>query len=329
MPRARRKAAQAKSGGVVKDFVKRKERLGKKSVRENATNTKIKSRQIYMPGGPDEDDVINSALKRGLTYQQLVVRATHYNSGTRISALNGLSKAILDGSLAASTHARLDGINLVRVSLNALQDDEVGVRNASINLLTSLIKHLKSVKPVAALLSATLMACLSHIRKDVQIVAAQAITSVFDGIDPGDNSTFILPVHIFGSKLGDVLIGLANLLPMAKIPKKKAVIINAITAVLRSPASGNHKTKSNTNKKVASAGDAVAAPFFYHSLDDDIDDEGALEGDTTFSSEEMKPALNSVTKRVANIVLECLPIHETKKDIRSMPTYRTECMRTG
>lgn len=301
MPRSRRNAAASRSHskGVTKDFVKKKERLGRKKRADNATDVSVRSRQIYLPDALDEDLVIDASAKKGLTYSQLVVRAAHYSKNTRQSALNGLTKAILGDDLAASEHARSDRAKVLRIGLNALQDEERAVRDAANALISATLAQATAIRPFVALLSATLVACLSHIRAEVQISAAQTVIGIFSSIQ-------ISPAVLFGARLHVVLKALSDLLFTTKSPKNRAVVLDALTAVLR--------PHGRSTKRLAPLS-CNSRPFYYHQLNAlNPDDWFGIVQDNSEQSADAKAVYGELTKRVANTVVECLPVHNAKKE---------------
>ncbi len=294
MPKSRRKAAASRAkarGGVQKDFVKKKEKLGRKARPDNATNTSVRSRQIYLPQIPDEQEVHDASLRRGLTYEQLLQRAGHYNASTRMSALNGLGRALKEPTLAASAHAAADRANVVRLALKALQDEEAVVRRAAVGVLAAAVLGV-TVRPFARLLAAAWLAGLSHIRTEVQEAAAGAMTAVFrEGVRP---------VAVFGSAVEKPLGALAEMLGvggMRNTVKRRVCVLEALLALLEG------------EKEVARRREVGKKVFYWHSMAQD--EEQCVKESMSL---EMGKVLAVIVERVANVVNECLPVHEAKKD---------------
>lgn len=302
MPRSRRKAAasRAQAKGITKDFVKKKERLGRKKRPDNQTDVDVRARQIYLVGGLDEEAVLLASIKKGLTLAQLVTRAAHYSSKTRLSALNGLTKALIATDFAASVHARSDRARVLRIGLTGLQDEDHAVRGAAKALVSAALAQAPKVRPFASLLAATLVACLSHIRTEVQITAAQTVCAIFR--DAG-----VSPFVVFGVRRFIVVKALSDLLVLTKLPKNRTVVLDAILAILKPREELVNASRSVLKKE--------ARPFYYHQLDAD-GDENELQDvkDDSGLLKEMESVFGELTKRVANITMECLPVHEAKKD---------------
>ena len=301
MPKSRRKAAASRAkakSGVQKDFVKKKERLGRKARPDNATNTSVKSRQIYLPQIPDEQEVHDASLKHGLSHAQLLQRVSHYNASTRMSALNGLTRALREGTLAASVHAKSDRANVVRIALAALQDDEAIVRRAAVALLAAVVNGVVTVRPFSKLLASSWLAGLSHIRKEVQEAAACAMTAMF-----GEG---VRPVAVFGNDVYKPMLALCEMLNAPGVrntAKRRIIILEALVALLEGEQKqGGYRRTKRVGK---------SSVFFWHSLKQDDDD---VVNTAESASKEMRNILIMVAKKAAMIVTECLPVCEAKKD---------------
>lgn len=302
MPKSRRKvaASKAKSHGVVKDFVKKKERLGRKSQAANATNVSVHSRQVHLPAPTAFDASAEVASKSGLSFDQLIVRCTHYSAGKRMAALNGLARAFAVDDAAASTHVRADHNRVLRIALTALHDDAATVRVAANGVLAAVLSHSPSVSAFAPLLSARLIACLSHIRQHVQLSGARALRAVFcdAGIDPRD---------VFGENMHTLLAAVADVLDTVKTPKNKNIVLDALANVLAQPA-------EPVQDEGSSFSSAHTSVFYYHRSNVSSSGQTQKGGSMSSALAERPEILNDLAKRVVDVIMELLPIHETKRD---------------
>lgn len=273
MPKARRKARAARGDGV--DFAKKRARLGSKATPSNATSTDVRARQIYLPGAAP------SAADAAVDVPQLLARTMHYNTNARVSALSGLTRAIVaDGQ----THPERGAV--LRAGLRALQDGEAAVRTAGIKLLSAATAQ--GAARFAPLIGVSVLACLSHVSADVQAAGARAVTVL-----GGD----AFPDH------ARVLGALADALARARV-NRRAPLLEALTRILQSAATPSRKATSN-----ASA--VPPEPGVYHRI---VWAQGSLVGKISVNAAALVAAAVKVATVVSDVVQECFPATEAVKD---------------
>jgi hypothetical protein len=328
MPRSKRKAVAARAQAKNSDFARKKTKLGKRAQSDTLVDASaVRSRKIYVPpqvkgeaSGRNGNTGRNgkSAGAARVSLAELVVRARHYNTHARATALTAMARIFMDEDdatyyrdnmreiSAASIAAQVtDAAPVLRVGLEALQDEEAGVRIAANSVVLSVLRRLPSVRPFAQMVAAQLCAALSHIRADVRVAGARAVCSIFQ------LNTFHA-AEIFTQDSVNPLPLLTALLADLTTHKARTATAGAIAALSSWSRAQDVANLSPGNDKVAGDGSVYASnlPFYYHS------DPLCCTASATADPFATLPLLmlsadaaGAVVTGVTNLVAEYLPVH--------------------
>lgn len=298
MPRTKRKATQPRSAPAP-DFVKKKARLGGRAKSSNQTSVSFKSRQIHVPAQGRQPTPVS---KLGLTLPELLQRARHYNAATRLAAFNGLVRAVSDENSAAHVQARLQLSAVLATGLDALCDDSPPVRRSSRQLAVACVALLRDVRPFARLLAATLNAALSHVRKDIRVDAARAVTDVLAVHG-------VTPQSVFRDDAGNPLDALKDLIALVTGANGR---VRALQAVAAMSSRGDVETKP----EVTETSRKRTRRVFYYQCSRRVSRLGeiAASGTPTLLLRMPASVAGDLLTRVTYLGMECLPLAECRRD---------------
>jgi hypothetical protein len=336
MPRSKRKAVAARAAAKGTDFVKKKTKLGKRTRSDTLVDASAaRSRKIYLPP-PEKGNVVALNASVGATGKssgvrrdslaELVVRARHYNTHARATALTAMARIFSASekssscrddkgvTSAAAVIAEVpDAAPVLRVGFEALQDDEAGVRIAANLVVISVLRRLTSIRPFSRMIAAQLCAALSHIRVDVRVAGARAVCSIFQ------LKTFHA-AEIFDPRSVNPLPLLTGLLRDITTHKARSVVASAI-AVLSSwsRAQDTFSVEYGRESNVINNFDGLLqsnAPFYYHCAQ--TDRLALMSNADPFATLPLlmlsADAAASVVVDVANLVAEYLPMYQSAGD---------------
>lgn len=293
MPRSKRKAVAARASATGNDFEKTKVKLGKRKRSKTLVDVStVRSRKIYVP--PQESAVAPRGPKNALPVLEYVARARdHFNTHARTAALTALAR--MYGDMSHCEKAPIgDAAPVLRVGLEALQDEEASVRTAGLAAILAILKLVRSVKPFAVILSSSLCAALSHIRIDIRVSAARAVSNIFElnAFSPGDVFSVddLNPLPLLASMLCD--------LNMSS-PKARAAAATAIAIV------------SSWNVEAGLSSPKCGGPFYYHTA---ITESDASSRSRTYERPPLlhlsSAAAGDVVVHVANMIIEYFPVRD-------------------
>lgn len=315
MGRAKRKAAGVRNAaeGVAKDFVRKKAKLGQAKRAENATDTSVRARQIHVPA---QERAQGEVAKTGLTLPELLVRASHYNANTRLASHNAMAKAVDDVVALAHAQVVAQPAAVLKAALDAVQDETPAVRAAAVTALVAVLRRIRSVRPFARLLSAQLSAYLSHIRTDIRLTAAHAITRIF-ALDR------FVPTDIFAPDAANPLIALVDLLGAVTKPRSRTTALEAITSLL----SASPQSSTGGGRQTPQSGRRPSSFLYHRARQRSTSTRGCGAEDVQHKA--VVPELlqrlsakdaSALLVKVVYVVAECLPVSESARDVAQKQT---------
>eukprot|EP00050_Salpingoeca_kvevrii_P021780 m.115410 g.115410 ORF g.115410 m.115410 type:complete len:956 (+) comp9476_c0_seq2:3-2870(+) len=160
-----------KSNGKRKappDFKKKKAKVGRKQIAENATNTTFKSRSIHVATRvlPTQGEATSD---RGQTLQDLLAKIAHHNAGMRRDAVQGLR------SLFERHPERLDAASVLMLVFQrtapCVSDVASSVRQATLALFRDILGAVSGPRaaPFFSLLLVHVCSAMTHLAEDVRV----------------------------------------------------------------------------------------------------------------------------------------------------------------
>lgn len=160
------------------DFQKVKFKVGKKKLKpDNVTDTKFKTKAIYVPDQLKENGTLPTN-NRKLNVKELLTQLHHYNAGVKQGALTGLKDLLAQHSSVIDAHLS----SIVTEVAALFTDKDSAVRVAAIRLLRFLAPKIseEQISPFFPLISAHLSSAMTHIMEGIQEDALKVLDILLD-----------------------------------------------------------------------------------------------------------------------------------------------------
>jgi len=161
--------------GKAQDFVKRKQKLGKKKLAPTSTtSTQFKAKSVVLLEQSQyaEERDGQAKSRRALTLSELLTQLRHYSADVRRDAIRGICELLADYPAVLLTHAS----ELLFATTPLVADNSGRVRKALLVLLGTVLEKLESaaaLMPHESLLRLHLQAALSHEESAVRTDAVE------------------------------------------------------------------------------------------------------------------------------------------------------------
>jgi hypothetical protein len=170
MPSKHDARATKRNPNQQKDFVKKRNKVGKKKLpARSATRAIARTRVIALPPQTLRTERAAVATHRNVSMSELLVQCAHFSPKVRRDALAGVRELLLAASAAATASASLHAV--LDRTLTMVADDVVEVRRALSQTLDALWRAVdaRQLAPFASLVVAHFCAALTHMSERVRV----------------------------------------------------------------------------------------------------------------------------------------------------------------
>lgn len=180
--RTGRRGLQRHNAPIQKDFLKVKQKVGKKKIVQNATQTEFRSRNIHMPnqGGLATKQDSELLTQRKLNLADLLARLQHHNASMRRQGLEGLRELAELATRPDTTREDPIKQELGRVLQSVcklITDDEGSVRSTMVGVMSVLFTHYpaSSLEPHLKLVGIYICNGMTHLQKSIRLQALEVL----------------------------------------------------------------------------------------------------------------------------------------------------------
>ncbi|EDQ87066.1 uncharacterized protein MONBRDRAFT_38094, partial [Monosiga brevicollis MX1] len=177
-----KKNVQSYLGKSGPDFQKKKTKVGRKAIAENATNTSFATRSINLRTQlqRDDDELVN---ERGQGLKDLSAKCSHHNAHTRADSLQGFVQLIeLHPAVVEQPSSVL---RILEATLRLVNDDHAPVRRALAQLLHLLAHQVPRalLQPFRELIVAQTVIAMTSLNHDVRYDALDTVALWLEFLD--------------------------------------------------------------------------------------------------------------------------------------------------
>lgn len=309
----RKRASSTGKTDSVKDFAKKKAKLGRKARSDNATDVTVRTRQIHLPKHklPEQEpkfspDTPTWSITPAVVDQH-ISRANHHNPGARAAAFNALRNLAKSPSVHAKAAVNVRLPVLIAASGSGLADATQAVRRAAGELLCTVISlnasttnssmhSLDRANAILPSIAPHILAALSDVRHDICVDAARLLTALTNAPCCIDASRLFSTSHVASQ---NPLPGLTHILTNSRDPSHRTGVLDAMAAVL----SSSHRVE-NDSPTIRRHSD-IGSKFYYHSRHQKTLPYARIA--SSVMNDMKTDEVTNLARRIAHVVTESLP----------------------